>query len=259
MKFNINDLTVYYEKYGTSNKNILILPGWGETRNTFKYLIDVLKEQYTVYIFDYPGFGKSNFPKRDLTIKDYSFIIREFIRKKKIDNPVIIAHSFGGRIVIDLFNDLKHPPIKGLILIDIAGIKPKKKWRKRLKERIYKILKKGGLILPKRIRRYYINALIKMFGSKDYAKVDENVRKTFINIVNYDQRELIRNIDVDTLIIWGEKDLDVPLADGYFINRSINNSGLIVVPGSGHFPYLDRAYYVNKVILEYLKSSFNED
>lgn len=253
MKFNVNDFTIYYEKYGDSPRNILILPGWGDNRLTFKYLIDVLEKNYTVYVLDYPGFGKSAFPNRDLELFDYSSLIKEFIEDKKITNLTIIAHSFGGRIVIDLFTkyDLD---IKNLILIDIAGIKPKKGLFKKIKEKTYKILKKIGCIFPKKLRVLYLEKLINIFGSSDYCRLDPNIRKTFIKIVNYDQREHIKNIDVDTLIIWGENDKDVTLKDAYFINENIKDSGLVVIPKSGHFPYLDRAYYVNNVILEYLKN-----
>lgn len=254
MNFCVNDFTIYYEKYGDKNKNILILPGWGDNRVTFRYLIDVLKEDYTVYILDYPGFGNSSFPNRDLVLSDYSDLIYNFIISNNINNPTIIAHSFGGRIVIDLFKRF-NLDIKNLILIDIAGIKPKKSFWKKIKEKTYKILKKLGFILPKKIRNKYLERLIKIFGSSDYSKLDPNIRKTFINIVNFDQKEDIKNINSDTLIIWGELDKDVPLKDGYFINKNIKDSGIIVVPKSGHFPYLDRAYYVNRVILEYLKRS----
>ena len=254
MKYIVKDFTIYYKKYGTSNKNILILPGWGDNRKTFNYLISILEKDYSIYILDYPGFGKSSFPNRDLNIHDYSFLINEFIKDKRIINPTIIAHSFGGRIVIDLFKVKENLDIKDLILIDIAGIKPRKNIIKKLKEKTSKLLKKIGTILPKNIKNKYLETLIKIFGSSDYSKLNPNLRKTFIKIVNYDQKDDIKYIDKDTLIIWGELDKDVPLKDGYFINKEIKNSGIVVVPKSGHFPYLDRAYYVNRVILEYLKN-----
>ena len=252
MNFCVNDFTIYYEKYGNKDKNILILPGWGDNRITFRYLIDVLKEYYTIYILDYPGFGNSSFPNRDLEISDYSDLIYNFIISNNIDCPTIIAHSFGGRIVIDLFKRFKLN-INGLILMDIAGIKPKKSIFQRIKLRLYKILKKIGFFLPNKIKNKYLNKLIKIFGSSDYSRLDPNLRKTFINIVNFDQKDDIKYIDKDTLIIWGELDKDVPLKDGYFINKNIKDSGIVVIPGSGHFPYLDKAYFVNSIILEYLK------
>ena len=79
MYYNHENYSIYYEKYGDKEKNIIILPGWGDTRKTFYNIINNLKENYTVYIFDYPGFGNSIFPNKDLTIFDYANIIRNFL------------------------------------------------------------------------------------------------------------------------------------------------------------------------------------
>ena len=130
---------------------------------TFRYLIDVLKDKYTIYILDYPGFGNSPFPNRDLNISDYSDLIYNFINSNNIKNPTILAHSFGGRIVIDLFTRF-NLDIKNLILIDIAGIKPKKSILKKIKEKSYKLLKKIGRVLPKKIRNKYLEKLIYIFN-----------------------------------------------------------------------------------------------
>ena len=119
MYYNKDDISMYYEKYGNSDKVIIILPGWGDTRNTFKIMIDYFKLNYSVYIFDYPGFGNSVFPNRDLTIYDYTNIIREFIKDEGISNPIIIAHSFGGRIAVLMAGYYKDS-IKKLIMIDTS-------------------------------------------------------------------------------------------------------------------------------------------
>ena len=147
MFYNQDDYSIYYEKHGQGEKVILILPGWGDTRKTFTYLINQLKEDFTIYIIDYPGFGNSPFPNHDLTIYDYANIIRDFLNDKKITNPIIIAHSFGGRIATLLSGYYKEQ-INKLILIDTAGIKRRKKLFIWLKEKTYKILKKFKKILP---------------------------------------------------------------------------------------------------------------
>ena len=102
MYFESDDFELYYEKIGEGSKTILILPGWGETRNTFFKLINYFKEKYTIYIVDYPGFGNSSFPNRDLDIYGYSLIIKDFMIKENIINPIIIAHSFEGELQLFL-------------------------------------------------------------------------------------------------------------------------------------------------------------
>ena len=104
MYIKLDDINLYYEKYGNKKQEIIILPGWGDNRKTFYYLINYLKDYFTIYIIDYPGFGNSKFPDKDLTIYDYKEFIIKFIKKLKIKNPIIIAHSFGGRITSLLFN-----------------------------------------------------------------------------------------------------------------------------------------------------------
>ena len=98
MYFNNKDVSIYYEKSGNNKKNILILPGWGNTRTTFTNIINFFKDNYTIYIIDYPGFGNSPIPEKELTIYDYTNLVRDFLDEMQIKNPIIIAHSFGGRI-----------------------------------------------------------------------------------------------------------------------------------------------------------------
>jgi len=253
MNFVVNDFNIYYEKYGVGRNTIIILPGWGDTRSTFYKMIEVLKEFYTVYILDYPGFGNSDFPNRDLTIYDYANLIKDFIKIMGIDNPIIIGHSFGGRIGI-ILTGLYKLNIKKMILIDSAGIKRKKSLKTKLKQFIYKCLKKLGTILPKNIRTIYLDKLISIFGSTDFKNLEQNIRKTFIKVVNEDLTNYLKQINTSTLLIWGENDLDTPLDDGKLMNVKIEDSGLIIIPNAGHFPYLEYPYYINKIILEFLKT-----
>ena len=48
MYFKSNNIKIYYEKYGNTNKTILILPGWGDTRETFNQIINCFKDNYTI-------------------------------------------------------------------------------------------------------------------------------------------------------------------------------------------------------------------
>ena len=84
MYFESNGISIYYEKHGNGEKNILILPGWGNTRNTFYNIINNLKDEFCVYIIDYPGFGNSKILEKELNIYDYAFLINSFIILEKL-------------------------------------------------------------------------------------------------------------------------------------------------------------------------------
>lgn len=254
MYLKINDLTIYYEKYGNKNKIILILPGWGNTRETFHHMINHFKDEYTIYILDYPGLGKSPIPNKDLTIYDYTELIINFMKELNINNPIIIAHSFGGRITSLLTGHYKLK-IDKIILIDIAGIKPKKTLKQLIKQTTYKTLKKIIKLFPKLKQESLNQKLLKVFASTDYKSLPPSMQKTFKNIINEDLTKYFSNIESETLIIWGEKDFDTPLKDAKKINKLIKNSALITYKNATHYSYLQYPYLTNNIIYEFIKET----
>ncbi len=251
MNIIINDFNIYYEKIGSGKENIIILPGWGNTRPTFNLMIDALKKYYNVYILDYPGFGNSSFPNRNLTIYDYAELMQNFINILDIKDPIVITHSFGTRIALILNAKLKIK-FKKLIIIDGAGIKKKKCILLKSKQFLYKLLKKLSIIFPKKFKKLYLKKLVNIFGSADYKSLNDNMKKTFSNIVSEDLSYLLKDISSETLLIWGEKDCDTPLKDGIKMNNSIIDSGLIIIKNGTHFSYLDVPFYVNNIIIEFV-------
>ncbi|MBQ8472181.1 MAG: alpha/beta hydrolase [Bacilli bacterium] len=251
MYITINNINIYYEKYGTKKQTILILPGWGNNRCTFDYLINFLQDYFTIYILDYPGFGNSTFPNKDLNIYDYTELIYKFITKLNIENPILIGHSFGGRIISILTT--KNIKIKKLLLIDIAGLKKKRNIKLLIKQTTYKLLKKLKIFLPNKLKKKYLNYLFNKFSSSDYKTLDKKMLKTFQNIVQEDLTNYIKQIKLETLILWGEYDDITPISNGIKINKLIKNSSLIPISNTKHFPYLEKKYLVSRIIFEYLK------
>lgn len=252
MYLTLNDITIYYEQYGKSENTILILPGWGNTRETFHHIINHFKDNHSIYILDYPAMGKSPIPSKTLTIYDYTEIIINFMKYNNIKNPIIIAHSFGGRITTLLTSHYKIQA-KKLILIDIAGIKPKKTLKKFIKEKTYKLLRHLTKILPKNKQEKARVKLLKIFASTDYNALPLQMKETFKNIVNEDLTKYFYNIENESLIIWGELDKDTPIKDAYKIKKAIKNSALIILKKASHYSYLQYPTLINNIIYEFIK------
>ena len=249
MYYEKNNIKLYYEEFGNNIKgNIIILPGWGDNRKTFYKMIEFLKKEYKVYIFDLPGFGRSPFPNKDLTIYNYEELIENFIKDKKITNINIICHSFGGRIAILLNNKVK---IEKQVFIDIAGIR-RKSIKRKIKEIIYKLRKKLVIFIKRDKKITYLLNLRRKNSSSDYINLNKNMYKTFKNIINEDLRKYIKKIRTKTLIIWGKKDIDTPIKDAYYLNKKIKDSKLIIYPNGSHFVYLEEEE-IYKLILKYIE------
>ena len=108
-------------------------------------------------------------------------------------------------------------------------------------------------LLPKNKREVFTKKLLKIFGSKDYQSLPNGMHQTFKNIVNENLKYYIKDIESETLIIWGEKDQATPLKDGIKFNSLIKDSALIIYPNRGHFSYLEEPYLTNKIIENFIK------
>lgn len=187
-----------------------------------------------MYLIDLPAFGKSSIGV-PLGVEDIADIIHIFCLKLNIVNPILLGHSYGGRIAIMYASKYQ---VEKLILVSAAGIKQKLKFSKRFKVRIYKLLKKC-----------HIN--IKM-GSSDYQNADNVKRIMLVKAVNLDLRKCLEKIKAPTLLIYGKADKVTPLQLGYEINKKIANSSLIEMEECGHFPYLERPSIFSLILMSFL-------
>ena len=239
MYFDNSFCKLYFEKYGNSNKSILILPGWGNNRNSFYNIINYFRDNYSIYIIDYPGFGKSSSLKKEMTIYDYAIMIKEFMEVENISNPIIIAHSFGGRLAI-LLSGFYGVFFEKMIFIDTAGVKERKNFRQIVRQLSYKFKKRLSFFIRNNEKKeLYIKRLREKYSSSDYLMLPDNMHKTFKNIVNENLKKYLKFIKSEVLIIWGENDIDTSLNSGIIFNRKIKNSALIVLPKAGHFSYIE--------------------
>lgn len=237
---------VYYIKEG-SGEPVILLHGWGASCKTFIDTINLLKEKYTVYAIDLPGFGKSVEPNVAYNLDDYVELLEVFIKDKNVVMPIIVGHSFGGRIAIKYASKSKN--ISKLILIDSAGLKPKNRYLTKIKIAKYK-LKKKWYKLRKNVMKY--NDLIAHSGSSDYQNASTIMKKTLSYVTSEFLDKYLKKINVETLIIWGTKDIVTPYKDAIKLRKKIKNAGLVSLEGAGHFSYLEARRSYLKVLSTYL-------
>ncbi len=206
--------------------------GWGGEIASFKGLADRLCRYFRVILIDLYGFGSSPHPDYPLTIEDYAEGVRQLIRERGVESAVIVGHSFGGRVAMRLAKD---EFVSGLVLLDSAGIIPRRGPRYYFKVFSYKIGKKlHWKWLPK--------------GSVDYEKLSGAMKKTFVNVVNESSEKDAKAITVPTLLIWGSEDRATPLYMCKKLNKLIQGSKKIVLEKAGHFAYLEHSGYVFLVL-----------
>lgn len=253
LNININGYNINYEVSG-EGKPVVLVHGWLTDLNTMKPLQNHLSKNFKVYNLDVIGFGKSDLPKEPLSTEDFSNFLNDFLDALNIENPILIGHSNGGRMIINLVGrNLRK--VNKIVLIDSAGIVPKRKPKYYFKVYSFKAVKNITKLFPKtEMFNNMRERMLGKFGSSDYKQSPEVLRKTMSRIVNEDQKSLMPNIKVPTLIIWGEKDTATPLEDAKTMEKLIPDSGLVVYPGRSHFSYLEELGSVLVVLDEFLKN-----
>ena len=240
MTINIRNININYIQYG-SGSDVVLLHGWGQNIAMMKPIGDRLQKNHRITILDFPGFGDSEEPKTALTVYDYCEILEELLKKLKVKKPVIMGHSFGGRIAIIYAS---RNEVEKVVLFGSPCIR--KEVKPSLKLRMLKYLKKIPGI--NKLEGFAKNHM----GSRDYKNASEIMKKILVNVVNEDLSECAKKINVPTLLIWGDRDTEAPVEDAKELEKIIPDAGLIVLPNSTHYAYLENLPQVINILNNFL-------
>lgn len=230
---------------------MILMHGWGCEASTLASLVPVAAESHTVYSIDFPGFGKSEEPPTPWGVEEYTAWLEKFIQANRIENPVLLGHSFGGRVGI-LYSS-RHSDVRKLILVDAAGIKPRRPLSYYYKVYTYKLGRKmWELVLGKEKARARIEKMRASRGSSDYNNSSPMMRAILSKVVNEDLTGCLSHIKAPTLLMWGENDTATPISDAKIMEKNIPDAGLVNFPGCGHYSFLDNPYLFKSVLRSFI-------
>ncbi len=236
---------------------MVMLQGWGTDLGVYDSVADAINEKYTFVQFDFPGFGGSDEPREAWNVDAYADFFCKFMEALGIKKATLIGHSYGGRVIIKLAARESLPfEITNIVLIDSAGVLPKRSFAQKMKIRRYKVLKRIlNLKLIYALFPEVIDEWRSRQGSADYRNATPIMRQCLVMAVNEDLTELLPKIKQDTLLIWGDKDTATPISDGKLMEERIPNSGLAVLQGTGHFSFLEQPAVFRNIMRSYFQIS----
>lgn len=234
--FEYQSLNIHYSELG-QGPSVLFLHGWGANKETFSGLMAPLSKNFRVLSIDFPGFGASDEPLKPWSLTDYTDMTEAFIHAHALDAPILIGHSFGGRVAIKLTQRLT---IEKMVLIGSAGIRPRRPLSYYLKVYGYKGFKTiAKLPLFSWVLKEPLDAYRHMYASSDYKAASPMMKQVLSSVVGEDLTPILPKISASTLLLWGEEDTSTPVSDAKLMEKAIPDAGLVVFPGVGHFAYLE--------------------
>ena len=247
----INEMQVHFRDEGEGFP-IVLVHGTASSLHTWDAWTNELKKTNRVIRMDLPAFGITGPNKNaDYSIESYTTFLHSFVEKLNLEKFHLAGNSLGGNIA---WNYAAEHPVKveKLILVDASGLPTNKE-----PPAIFKMAKTPVLrslflyVTPKML----ITKNIKEVYADDDKVTDELVtryhkmalragnRQAFIDRAKTDFKldakintDRLKSIQTPTLLIWGAKDLWIPLDNGKRMNRILVNSKLEVLENSGHVP-----------------------
>lgn len=229
---------------------VVLLHGWGCEGSTFGAAKVWLEEHFRVIAVDFAGFGQSEEPREVWGVDEYTRSIEALMKLEGIESPILIGHSFGGRVsIVYSSRNTTHK----VILVDAAGVKPKRSMKYYAKVYSFKLLKRvAPIFLGKDRAQEWIDRRRAKAGSSDYKQASPMMRAILSKVVNEDLCHLMPKIKAPTLLFWGEMDTATPLSDAKKMERLIPDAGLVTVAGAGHFSFLENMPLFLKVLESFL-------
>lgn len=248
----IDGMRMHYDVTGLeTGAPVVLMHGWGCDHTTVRSIAAILESGMRVYNLDLPGHGQSDEPPTAWGVDEYTRMVEKFCSLNGIAAPVLIGHSFGGRIGLLMAS---RNPVKRMVLVDAAGIKPRRKPSYYIKVYSFKTAKK---LLPLLFGRKRGQEMIDRWrgsaGSADYRNSSPMMRAVMSRCVNQDLKHVMPQIKASTLLIWGAKDTATPLSDAKYMEKHIPDAGLVAFPEAGHYSFLDNAWEFKGVLREFFK------
>ncbi len=230
---------------------VLLLHGWGSSAALMEAAGRPLVETHRVHALDLPGHGRTPAPPRlpdgqAWGVPEYAALVALYIRENGLAPVPIVGHSNGGRIALTMAtDDATAGLISRLVLVSPSGVTPPRSAGFYLRQAYVSTLKAPFRLVPAGPLRDRGLAWLRttlywrLVSKGDYAAASDAMRETFVKTVNHLLDGRLGRVRVPTLLVWGDADTAVVRAQMDTLQREIPDAGLLVLPGAGHYGYLD--------------------
>ena len=255
-------MKIAFEEHGDGYP-VILLHAFPLSRQMWKQQFESLnKAGYRVIAPDLRGFGEStNFADIN-SMEAMAHDVAELTNDLKIEKAVIGGLSMGGYVAFNFFRLFPHKTA-ALILCDTNSAADTDEKRASRLDMIEKIEEKGSQalieeMLPSLVSEYtktknsvLMNALAQMFEATDRQALIAALRG-LAERESHD--ELLKSIDVPTLLIFGEEDSITDFEVARCLKNRISRSRLFIIENAGHYSNLEQPEQFNAVMLNFLKT-----
>jgi alpha-beta hydrolase superfamily lysophospholipase len=252
-------LAAHIFKPKESKGTVILLHGYGDHTGVWKHVISaVVKERYTVAVYDHPGHGLSSGARASIDdFSEYVSVLKDFLRIARVhlQGPYhLVAHSMGGAVTLDYLLTVEQPGVEKVVLI--APLVHSSYWH--LSRFGHSLGKHVTDSVPRASQNASSDEEYLMLTEKDPLQAREVAMKWFSALVEWNQRILsYEPSPLPIRVVQGTADTAVDWKYNVeFIMETFPNADIILIENGGHQlmnePLPMRTEIINLVV-DYLK------
>lgn len=240
---------VYLENGVKRDETLVFIHGFGMTKESWYRVVAALEDKYHVIVLDLLGHGESVSSKSlDYSLTQQAKRVSLFLKSKNINEVYLLGHSMGGAIALR-YAQAHADNLSALILIASFGITATKSDGMKLLEesdtnQLYAVCTKEqfetlfSYIMHK--KPYIPEAIQELLLAQKCARreLEKVIYEAMMQDVNIS--DVVKNIQIPTLILWGEKDRLTHVDNASLFHHTIEGSKLQLLKNTGHMLPLEK-------------------
>ncbi|MDF0729034.1 alpha/beta hydrolase [Cytobacillus sp. S13-E01] len=266
-KIQIQNVNIHYEFYQNISKSsptFILIHGFLSSTFSYRRLIPLLSEDHSVLALDLPPFGQSEKSTTfTYSYKNMASIVEELIIRLKLSNVILVGHSMGGQIALNVAR--KRPDlVEKIVLLSSSGYMKRSSTTLIYSSYIPFFHRYVKRYLGKQgVERNLLNVV------HDHSLIDEAMRNGYLQPFNDDkifmaltrmirhregdlESEELQKIKTPSLLLWGQEDKVVPVTIGKRLQQDLPISTFISFDKTGHLVPEEKPLHVYENILHFI-------
>jgi pimeloyl-ACP methyl ester carboxylesterase len=252
-------LKIAYERVG-QGPPLVFVHGAAEDNRIWEPQLAGLSDEFTVVAWDEPGAGRSSDLPEGINLAGFADGLAGLLTALELGPAHLAGLSWGGTVVLELYR--RHPGLVAtLIMIDTyAG------WKGSLPADEVRARVAGARTMLAAPPDEFDPTLPGLFAGDPPVKfvpllaaIAADVRPATLGhelaiMAETDLGDLLPDIAVPTLLIWGQYDARSPLVVARQFEEAIPDTTLVVIEGAGHMSHLERPERVNDAVRQFCRA-----
>ncbi len=237
---------------------LLLIHGIGDSSDSWRPVFRQLAQNHTVIAPDLLGHGRSEKPRADYSVAAYANGMRDLLSVLGVDRVTVVGHSLGGGVAAQFAYQFPDR-CERLVLVGSGGVGrsvspllrlaavPGTEWLMplfglppvRIASRVAaELLRQLDASLG-----HDTEELLAVFDALPDTSARQAILRTLRSVVDW-KGQVVTMLDraylaegIPTLIIWGRRDVIIPLGHGRLAHAAIPESELEIFDEAGHFPH----------------------